>query len=89
MHPLPRKLLAEEAVLAVAQTADRFAVRRIVGRALRKRDAARCQEAAHAVIAWLAVDEMQVIALGVEGLEGPAVVLGMGFEILVEQPLPR
>jgi hypothetical protein len=83
------KLGGEPLVLAVAQAAHRLGLRRVGARAARQRDAARGQEAGHAVVAGLAVDVPEIVVGRVERHRCRAFTQGPLVQVVVEQPLPR
>ncbi|MFZ3043071.1 MAG: hypothetical protein WA108_15010 [Thiobacillus sp.] len=78
----------EVAVLAIAESADRFTVGVVVLVAVRQVDAARIEEASDAVHAGLAIHVLAVVAAGVERTKFLTVALGPRLEEFVEQSLP-
>jgi hypothetical protein len=81
------EVLQELLVLGVAEAADRLAAGRVGRVAPRQADPAGGQEAGDAVVAGLAVDVAQVVAL-LERAERLAQPLGPLLQISVEQALP-
>jgi hypothetical protein len=78
-HPVARDDLLDQLVLAVTQAADLLVV---------DLDAARGEEAPHAVVAGQAVDVAVVVVMGVELPERLARALRALAQVLVEQLLP-
>ncbi|MHB1215171.1 MAG: cation-transporting P-type ATPase [Thiobacillus sp.] len=85
LGPLLLQQLQKKRILAVAETAYRFPLGRIIGIAPGKIDPARLQEALHAVIARLPVDVASIIADAVEWCLRPA---GPSLQKFVKHLLP-
>ena len=78
----------EVAVLAVAEPADRLHIWWVARGALRQRDVARGKEAAHAVVAGLAVDVDAIVPIDIEGSPLQARGGSPLLQEIVEQLLP-
>ena len=63
--PSSRSTAREEFVLAIAESADGFELGTVAGIAVGQLDAAGREERPDAVVAWLAVDVVEVVALDV------------------------
>ncbi|GGC39353.1 hypothetical protein GCM10011371_28350 [Novosphingobium marinum] len=81
------QLLLEETILAVAETTDRLAIRRIGRIAMGQADLARYEEAAHSLVSGHAIDEASVVLFSERAIWLAAPVCTLGKEF-VEQLLP-
>src|ERR1700746_2178558 len=78
----------EQLIFAISKTTDSLGCRRIGGASIRKLDVRGGEEADHAIVAWLPIHVVTVVAFDVEWQERFSQARSAGFEELIEQLLP-